>query len=458
MRKASASSGERNSGKDKRAKAGPPVIDPYLPGVGNFGYRVSRYELELDYKVAINRLAGTATLTAVTLASLKSFSLDLSAALTVSRVTVNGKRPAGFRHTADKLNVTLPAALPPGAAMTVVIRYSGSPKPLKTLWGEVGFEELTEGVLVAGQPNGASSWFPCDDHPSAKASYRIQISVESPYLVLANGELVSKRVRAGQTTWTYELHEPTSTYLVTLQIGMYELVRMSKSPVPMQAVLRARLRRNLDVDFGRQPQMMKLFTKLFGPYPLSSGYTVVITDDTLEIPLEAQGISIFGANHCDGSQDSERLIAHELAHQWFGNSVTVRHWRDIWLHEGFACYAEWLWSEHGGGLSAADLARRYYRKLSDAPADLLLADPGPKDMFDDRVYKRGALTLHVLRNTIGDEKFFALLQDWTTRYRHSTAVTDDFTGLAAKYSSASLHWLWDAWLFSRPVPELEFGP
>ncbi len=135
-------------------------------------------------------------------------------------------------------------------------------------------------------------------------------------------------------------------------------------------------------------------------------------------------MSIFGANHCDGTGSSERLIAHELAHQWFGNSVTARQWRDIWLHEGFACYAEWLWSEHSGGSSADELARHYHQKLRAAPQDLLLADPGPRDMFDDRVYKRGALTLHALRGRVGDEKFFALLKDWTTRYRHSNAVTD----------------------------------
>ncbi len=106
--------------------------------------------------------------------------------------------------------------------MTIVVRYGGTPRPIRTLWGEVGFEELAEGVLVAGQPNGAASWFPCDDHPSAKASYRIQISTENPYRAIANGELKSRRTRAAMTTWTYELAEPTSTYLITLQIGMYE--------------------------------------------------------------------------------------------------------------------------------------------------------------------------------------------------------------------------------------------
>ncbi|MHC9295595.1 M1 family metallopeptidase [Mycobacterium sp. LTG2003] len=431
-----------------------PVIDPYLPGNGNFGYRVSRYELDLEYKVAINRLAGSATITAVTLAALRTFTLDLSDALTVSKVSVNGRRPAQFRCSGGKLSIALSTALPAGAAMTIVVRYSGVPRPIRSHWGEVGFEELSNGALVAGQPNGAASWFPCDDHPSSKASYRIQISTDSPYLALANGELVSRKVRAGHTVWTYEQPEPTSTYLITLQIGMYEMHRMTKSPVPMHGAVPPRLRRDFDHDFGRQPQMMKLFVKLFGPYPLSNGYTVVVTDDDLEIPLEAQGISIFGANHCDGHRSAERLIAHELAHQWFGNSVTARRWRDIWLHEGFACYAEWLWSENSGGPSAADWARRYHEGLRDLPQNLVLADPGPRDMFDDRVYKRGALTLHVLRTSIGDKSFFALLKDWTTRYRHSTAFTDDFTGLAAGYTRESLQPLWQAWLYSKALPPL----
>jgi aminopeptidase N len=435
-------------------KSAAPVIDPYLPDNGNFGYRVSRYELDLEYKVAINRLTGTATITAVTLASLKTFTLDLADALSVTKVTVNGRRPAHFRTANRKLHITLGAPLPAGAAMSIEVRYGGSPRPIRTHWGEVGFEELSNGVLVAGQPNGAASWFPCDDHPSAKASYRIQISTESPYRAIANGELVSRRARAAQTVWTYEQPEPTSTYLVTLQIGMYGILKLPKAPVPMQAALPDRLRANFDHDFGRQPQMMKLFVKLFGPYPLADGYTVVVTEDELEIPLEAQGISIFGANHCDGSRGSERLIAHELAHQWFGNSVTARRWRDIWLHEGFACYAEWLWSENSGGQSADQWARHYHQKLVSSPQNLLLADPGPRDMFDDRVYKRGAITLHVLRTTIGDDKFFALLRDWTNRHRHGTAVTDDFTGLAANYAEVSLRPLWNAWLFSTEVPPL----
>ena len=443
------------TGRRASKKSSAPVIDPYLPTAGNFGYRVSRYELELEYKVAINRLAGTATVTTVTLAELQTFSLDLSSALSVAKVTVNGKRPKHFRTDRDKLHITLADRLPAGAAMTVAVRYSGTPRPKRTPWGEVGFEELTEGALVAGQPNGASSWFPCDDHPSAKASFRVQIATESAYLTLANGKLLSRRARAGMTTWTYEQSEPTSTYLITLQVGPYTRRRMAKNGVEIFSVLPDRLRREFDHDFGRQPQMMKLFVKLFGPYPLADGYTVVVTDDDLEIPLEAQGISIFGANHCDGRRGSERLVAHELAHQWFGNSVTAQRWRHIWLHEGFACYAEWLWSDHCGERSADDWARHYHRRLVDSPQDLVLADPGPQDMFDDRVYKRGALALHTLRRRIGDDSFFALLREWTSRYRHASVVTDDFIALAAQYTEDSLRPLWAAWLYSAEVPELD---
>lgn len=440
----------------KPAKATAPVIDPYLPTNGNAGYRVSRYELDLDYKVATNRLSGTATITAVTLAALRTVSLDLSEALSVAKVRVNGARPAHFAASRGKLRITLAAELPSGAALSVTVRYTGSPRPLQSMWGDVGFEELSDGALVAGQPNGAASWFPCDDHLSAKASYRIQISTDNPYTALANGELVSRRARAGRSTWTYEQAEPTSSYLITLQIGRYATHRLPETTVPMRAVLPARLREDFDRDFARQPQMMDLFVQLFGPYPLASGYTVVVTDDELEIPLEAQGISIFGVNHL-GEGSSERLIAHELAHQWFGNSVTGRRWRDIWLHEGFACYAEWLWSEHSGGPGADELAHHYHQRLTESPQDLVLADPGPADMFDDRVYKRGALTLHALRGQLGDDGFFALLQDWTTRYRHGCAGTDDLIELAATYTAAALQPLWQTWLYSTVVPPLAGG-
>lgn len=427
-------------------------IDPYLPQNGNRGYRVTRYELDLEYKVTANRLAGRAAITAVAVGVRRRFALDLSQTLAVSKVLVNGVK-AKYSHQRAKLTITPTRPIPAGGAMSVVVHYTGTPKPIHGPWGDVGWEELDEGVIVASQPNGAASWFPCDDHPSSKASYRISITADSPFYALANGRLVGKKVKAGHTTWTYEQPEPMATYLATIQIGNYTRRRVSRGPVPIFALLPYRLIDHFEHDFARQPQMMDVFTTLFGPYPFAE-YTVVVTDDDLEIPVEAQGCSVFGANHCDGRRGSERLVAHELAHQWFGNSLTLRQWHDIWLHEGFACYAEWLWSENSGGPSADDLANAAHHKLAGLPADLIIGDPGPAAMFDDRVYKRGALTLHSLRLILGNEPFFALLHEWVAKHRYGSVTTREFFDLAAHYTPWSLHEIQHNWLEAAPLPPL----
>ncbi len=432
-------------------------IDPYLPLNGNAGYRVSRYDLDLEYRVPSNRLSGRAEITAATLEPLKRFTLDLANNLTAAKVSVNGSRVARFTQRAGKLEVTLAAELPAGAAMTVTVRYSGNPAPIRGPWGEVGWEELTDGVLVASQPNGAASWFPCDDHPASKASYRIAITTDSPYRVVSNGILVSRRVAAGHTTWVFEQAAPMATYLATIQIGQYEYLKVAEKPVPIRAALPARLTQDFDRSFGRQERIMRAFIRWFGPYPFPE-YTVVITDDTLEIPIEAQGVSIFGANHCDGTRDSERLVAHELAHQWFGNSLTLTRWTDIWLHEGFACYSEWLWAQECGEATTQQMAARYYRKLASSPQSIVLGDPGAPLMFDDRVYKRGALTLHALRVEIGDANFFALLHDWTAHYWHASVSTENLISLAAGYSPHPLRDFWRAWLYEKPLPPLPVLP
>jgi aminopeptidase N len=412
---------------------------------------VSRYDLDLEYKVATNRLAGTATITATTITTLNRFALDLSGALKVNRVTVNGTRAKRFSHRSNKLTITIEDDLPPGGVMTVVVKYAGNPRPIRGRWGEVGWEELTEGSLVASQPNGAASWFPCDDHPISKAAYGISITTDSPFMAVANGTLQRKRTKAAQTTWVYEQVEPMASYLATIQIGQYTRKTLTTKPVPIHGVIPPGLGSNFDAEFANQGQIMDAFIEWFGPYPFPE-YSVVVTEDELEIPIEAQGLSIFGANHCDGSGSSERLIAHELAHQWFGNSLTLARWKDIWLHEGFACYSEWLWSERSGGLTTESQARRYYDRLASSPGNVVIGDPGPERMFDDVVYKRGALTLHALRKTLGDNGFFELLREWTREYRYSSVSTEDFTGLAARYSPQPLNDLWQQWLEQKALP------
>lgn len=430
---------------------GRPTVDPYIPGSGNPGYRVSRYELDLTYRVAPNNLDGTASVTMTADTALQSLTLDFSPHLRAKKVSVSPGKVSKFTHSRGKLTIRFDSEFPAGAAFTVSVRYSGNPKPIRGLWGEVGWEELDDGVLVGNQPNGAASWFPCDDVPAAKATYGIRFTADSPYQVICTGDLTDTNRRSSLTTRTFELAHPTSTYLVAVNIGQYEHTTLPGSDIPVHAFHPAGLRSEVRTAFAEQGAMMRVFCDLFGPYPFED-YRVVVTEDDLEIPLEAMGMSTFGANMCTTDTEDERLIAHELAHQWFGNAVTAREWQHIWLHEGFACYAEWLWSEASGGPDAADHAGRHHSRLAELPEDILLADPGPEDMFDDRIYKRGALALHSLRQVVGDDPFFELLRDWVRHFSGDSVTTDDFITHAAQYTDLDLRPLWRAWLFSEQLP------
>ncbi|MET3923261.1 M1 family metallopeptidase [Arthrobacter sp. UYEF20] len=433
--------------------------DPYLPGHGTNAYRVTRYELQLDYRLSSNRLTGRAVLHAVAQYPTSAIVLDLTG-LRATKVQLSGRKVRKFSQRADQLVVVPDAALLAGEQFTLDIRYEGNPVPRRGLWGDVGWEELTDGALVAGQPNGAASWFPCNDHPRDKASYRMTVTTDANYRAVCNGVLLTHSSRSSRETWVYEQSEPMSTYLATVQIGRYELVALTPSratgQVPQFVAVPPELAGAAREGLARQPEMMRTFTNCFGPYPFPE-YTVVVTEDELEIPLEAQTLSILGRNHLGPEWESQRMMAHELAHQWFGNSLTAASWKDIWLHEGFACYAEWIWSEEAGVLPLEDRAAAAWRRLDAGSQDLLVGDPGPELMFDDRVYKRGALALHALRLRCGDLAFFALLHDWAGRFRHGSVSTAQFILAANRATGLDTEALLHPWLYEEALPPLPAG-
>jgi aminopeptidase N len=427
--------------------------DPYVPGHGDAAYDVVHYDLALAYKPQGNRLDAEATLTCRALEDLDRLALDLHG-LRVTKVTANGHGVSRFTHRSDRLRVTLRTPVPAGEEFTVRVRYAGSPGTVRSrALGDAGWEELTDGVIVAAQPHGAPAWFPCNDRPDNKATYAIAVSAPQDYHVAVSGELVATARSGSAVTWAYRQQAPMATYLAAVQIGRY-VVTEQPSAVPLRVVAPADVKgAGFDASFGRQPEMMRFFVDRFGPYPFS-GYTTVITDDDLEIPLESQSLSTFGRNFAADEWHAVRLVAHELAHQWFGNAVTLGEWKDIWLHEGFACYAEWLWSEESGAQTTGYWVEHYHQKLSELPQDLLLSDPTPELMFDDRVYKRGALTLHVLRTTVGDEAFFEILRSWVADHDGGTISTPEFVGHCSRVSGQDLSGLFASWLDELPLPAL----
>lgn len=431
-----------------------PTADPYLPDHGDPAWSAEHYDLDLGYDLTRNHLRGQAVIRGRVVDDLTRLVLDL-AHLRVGKLLLDGKQ-VRYSARGHRLVVTPAKPMRAGQEFELRIGYAGNPKPLiDQHHDDAGWEELTDGVIVAGQPHGAPTWFPCNDRPDDKASYSITVAAPHDYTVVANGTLTSRRRGSSATTWVYEQDAPMATYLATVQVGRYDVRELGTEP-PFMAAVPADAGEGFEAAFGRNAEMLETFSEMFGPYPFPT-YAVVVTDDDLEIPLESQSLSTFGRNFLTDDWDAVRLVAHELAHQWFGNAVTLRRWQDIWLHEGFACYSEWLWSEASGGDSADDWAVHHHSRLAELDQDLVLADPGPALMFDDRVYKRGALTLHALRRTVGDEAFFDLLRTWVATHSGGNVTTADFVSMAVERTGSDdvdLTDLFVTWLHQAPLPDL----
>lgn len=427
------------------------ILDDYTKHHGSATYTVENYDLELTCKLASNLLTGKAVLRIRALKDTSVIALNLHA-LRILKATCQGKKlPVVKRH--HRMEVTLPGKLAAGEHTELTLRYTGTPRVQDGVWGEVGWEELTDGVLVSGQPTGAPTWFPCNDHPSHKSTYRFSITTDAGYRAVANGALLEQRRAASRDTWVYEQREPMASYLATVQIGRYtEIPFDNEHHLVAYAVPGMELK--VRGAFGNQGTMAEVFERHFGPYPFEN-YKIVVVNDELEIPLEAQGLSIFGTNHLSLEWDAQRLIAHEFAHQWWGNSLTLRRWKDIWLHEGFACFSEWVYSEAAGVMSMKDRAQLAWELLNDQAQDLTIGDPGSADMFDDRVYKRGALALYSLKCALGEATFYSMLQDWVAIRRHEHVDTDGFIAHAQGVTqTVDVAHLLNLWLYEQELPSL----
>lgn len=439
--------------------------DPYLPAVGSDVLALDAVRLELDVRLAANRIAGTAVLHGRLLAQSARVELDLHRlSVTEVRAQAAGRplprvKASQPRRRPHRVVVEFGESLPAGTELELTLDYRGTPKPRRSPWGTVGWEELTDGVLVAGQPHGASTWMPCVDSPDNRMSADITVTCDAGYLPVSNGTGTPVKQSGSRTTWRWVLDEPVPPYLLTLQIGRYRLIELpgrSDGP-PITLAVTPQTQQRALTALGAQHRMAEVFQAAYGPYPFDA-YTAVVADDDLEIPLECAGLSLFGTNHLTGQWEDERLIAHELSHQWFGNAVTLGHWADLWLHEGFACYSEWLWSEASGRESVQAHARRAWQGLAEQPQDVALTDPGPKDMFDDRVYKRGALTVLALRRLLGDAVFGRMVRGWVAEHRFGTVDTAMFRAHvhswapAAGVTAAAVDALFDAWTVEAALP------
>jgi aminopeptidase N len=427
--------------------------DPYFPGLGNGGYDVTHYGLELDVDPAAGRLRGTATITARATQDLSAFHLDL-AGLDVESATVEG-RPAAVNRAGKELTIRPGAAVEDrmrkGRTFTTVVRYSGSPQAITDADGEQeGWLRTADGAVALGEPTGSMAWFPGNHHPSDKAAYDIKITVPEPLTAVSNGELVSRRTENGRTAYRWRTAEPMASYLATVAVGRFT-TRESVTPDGIRlftAVDPESAAASEDV-LARIPAVLKWSAGKFGPYPFTSAGAIVERTGDSAYALETQNRPVF-----PGPPDTA-LLVHELAHQWFGNSVTPETWRDMWLNEGFATYAEWLWAADHEDVPVGESFREAYEDDANwafPPA----GPPAALDLSDPPVYGRGAMVVHRVRLAMDDdEAFFALVAGWTKKYRHGNASTDDFTAYVEEETGQDLTGLWDAWLYGGGRPPVK---
>ena len=455
-------------GNARFARGAAGVGDNYFPYAGNGGYDVRHYHLELRYRPPVDpsvpedqlrgRLRGVATLRLKAIQDLSAFNLDLRG-LDVTSVEVNGKR-ARFTQVQDdahrrwEVTVRPRPKLTEGSLAKVVVTYGGPTGRPRDVEGVLyGWVTTADGAIVVNEPDAAMTWYPVSDHPTDKATYSYRVTVPKGTTAVANGLPARRPInRRGTTTWFWRAPDLQASYLSTMSIGDFNFRPRYRtlSGVPILDAVDADLSpKNLATTtaaLAEQPRILDYFESIFGPYPfIASG--AIVDDDSVGYALETQTRPVYSQAADEGT------VAHELAHQWFGDSVSPGRWQDIWLNEGWATFAEWLWTEHDGGATARErFAEVVAIPVDDEFWDLVIADPGRNHMFDGAVYDRGAATLYALRRLIGDEAFFAGAREWLQRYEDGSATTEDFIHVYEDVSGQDLGRFFDRWLRTPAKP------
>jgi aminopeptidase N len=429
--------------------------DPYFPQMGNGGYDAEHYDLALTYSSGSKGIDATAKIRARALQDLSRFDFDFRDTLKVSKVTVDG-RPATYARSGDQeLVITPGSGLPKGQEFTVEIAYAGTPKPIKDkALGISGWIPTHDGAVALSQPTGSATWYPVNESLRDKATYDFTVTVPKGLTVLANGQPAGQSAQGATTTFRWTNPEPTVSELVMLAIGHFE-IRDTRTKSGLRNITAV----DPKATSGAASRFNKLTAdlvdweqKLYGGFPFASVGGIDVLAPNVGYALETQTRPVYAAGRA-GALPPMTMMAHELGHQWFGDTVTPAQWTDIWLNEGFATYTEWLYGEQHGGKSAQKMFDEAYR----SPATVWkgkVAKPGRDHIFDPLTYIRSAMTLHQLRRSLGDAAFFQLVKDWPKTERNGNATTDAFISFAQHYSKKNLRPLFQKWLYTSGKPSL----
>jgi aminopeptidase N len=421
--------------------------DPMFPLAGNGGYDVSHYSLNLDYVPTGNTLTGTVVITARATQGLSRFDLDLRG-FEITRLDVN-RDAATYTRDGQELIITPKVGIAKGTNFTVTVGYTGTPQVVTDPDNSIeGWVPTDDGAFVVNEPQGSPGWYPANDNPRDKATFDFSVTVPAGLTVMANGVLVSHDTTGDKTTWVWSETDPMAPYLATTTLGKFDLtITKTSTGVPSYVAVDPQLAKGQVLS--KLPEAFDFYSSIYGPYPFNATGAIVDDAKIVGYSLETQTKPNFPY------VPSELTLVHELSHMWYGDSVTLKTWPDIWLHEGFATWSEWIWSEHQGNKSAA----QYFKELYSTPAKdtrfwgpAVAAFTDPALLFNGTVYYRGAMTLQALREKVGDETFFRIMRGWAQQNRYGTVTTPQFIAFAEQESGRDLSRFFDVWIYQDAKP------
>src|SRR3954471_24284363 len=433
----------------------PDLGDTWYPGIGNGGYDVAHYDLNLKYDIVSHHLDGKATITSAATQNLCRLDLDLRG-MTVTSVKVNGAA-ADFTRDGRELIITPGAPLPAAGTFTTEVLYNGEPGPAPRDPDNFidGWNYTENGSYTSTPPQGADTWYPSNNSTNDKATFTFTVTTQADRQVMSNGQLISNTVddAAGTSTWVWDETEQMETYLATVNIGKFTILRdTTPSGIPIINGIRPdQLNDTSRARLAGIGNVIDYFSSVFGPYPFSSvGAIADVTNAGYQ--METQTRPEFT------SANGLSALAHELAHQWYGDNVAVYRMRDVWLSEGFATFANWLYTEHNGGTTAqASFNTQYARADNNALWNNTVVDPGVTNQYQNAtVYTRGGMTLQALRAKIGDTAFFNTLRAYTATFGGSVATTSDFMAIAQRESGQDLRDFFKVWLYTPGKPPASY--
>ena len=421
--------------------------EPFFPRSGNRGYNVRSYDVSLGYQPRSGQLTARDTIKATATGGLRRFSLDLDG-LKVTSVSVDGGK-AKWSRGRGKVKIVPATALEKGERFTVELRYQGQPRKVTDPDGEIeGWYRTSDGAVGVGEPVGTAAWLACNNAPRDKASFQIQITVPSRVKAVSNGRLVSRRKVDRRVRWSWSEPAPMATYLALVDIGDGKLVTGHVGKLPTWTLVDPHLVKDSRAAINSLPEVIRWESRLFGPYPFAAAGSVVDEAD-LQYALETQTRPIYAF------APNRTTVVHETAHQWFGDSVSLERWPNIWLNEGFATWTEWYFAETHGQRSAQEVFAELYRRPASQTGfwNPPSGHPGQaKNLFIVSTYVRGAMTLQALRDKIGTHDLLRILHVWATEHRHANADIEQFIALSNKVSGRHLSGFFHRWLFERGKP------